>query len=110
MLPERIAELPERGPVPWVRRHLSSPNDENLVRQEWTSKTTVTAWDKWAKEQAMHCQPLTDVLLSGARLLPDLSVLDRACGVGQPSLSVAAEVGAGGQSEPPICPKASVGR
>lgn len=74
----------------------SSPNYENIVRQEWTNKTTVDAWDKWAEEQATHCQPLTDTLIDGARLLPDLAVLDLACGVGQPSLSIAERVGAGG--------------
>lgn len=69
---------------------------ENLVRQEWTSPTTVDAWDRWSEEQAVHCQPLTDALIEGARLAPGLAVLDLACGVGQPSFSIAGQVGTEG--------------
>lgn len=70
---------------------------ENIVRQEWTNNTTITAWDRWSKEQAIHCQPLSDALMKHAQLEPGLKVLDLAAGVGQPALSIAESVTPGGQ-------------
>lgn len=65
---------------------------ENMVRQEWTNTITVGAWNKWSREQAIHCQPLTDALIRHAELEPGQKVLDLACGVGQPSISIAQDV------------------
>jgi ubiquinone/menaquinone biosynthesis C-methylase UbiE len=69
---------------------------ENLVRQEWNNNTTVSAWEQWAKEQAVHCQPLTEALIEHAKLEANLQVLDLACGVGQPSLTIAQKIGPDG--------------
>ncbi len=69
---------------------------ENVVRQEWTNTVTVNAWDRWSAQQAVHCQPLTDRLIEHAQLRNGLKVLDLACGVGEPSLSIARRVGPSG--------------
>jgi ubiquinone/menaquinone biosynthesis C-methylase UbiE len=69
---------------------------ENIVRQEWTNPTTINAWDVWSEKQAIHCQPLTDALINHASLCAGDIVLDLACGVGQPSLSIARKIAPNG--------------
>lgn len=69
---------------------------ENIVRQEWSNTTTINAWEQWADEQAVHCQPLTDAVIAHAQLSDGLSVLDLAGGVGEPSLSIAKQVAPNG--------------
>jgi ubiquinone/menaquinone biosynthesis C-methylase UbiE len=69
---------------------------ENIVRQEWSSVTTINAWEKWSKQQSIHCQPLTDAVIEHAQLSEGLSVLDLAGGIGEPSISIAKKVGPAG--------------
>lgn len=69
---------------------------ENVVRQEWTSPTTINAWQDWSEEQSIHCKPLTDALIRHAQLAEGQTVLDLAGGVGEPALPIARIVGATG--------------
>jgi SAM-dependent methyltransferase len=67
------------------------------LRQEWTGDATVTAWRKWHSQIAAFTCGATEALLEAARLRPGMCVLDLACGVGDPALSIAREVAPSGQ-------------
>jgi SAM-dependent methyltransferase len=62
------------------------------LREEWTGDTTVAAWRKWHAQIAVFTRGATEAILEAAQLRPGLRVLDLACGVGDPALSIAAEV------------------
>src|SRR6266481_5027775 len=62
------------------------------LHQEWTGARKVAAWRKWQAQIAAFTRGATDAILEGAHLRPGMSVLDLASGVGDPALSVAAEV------------------
>ena len=67
------------------------------LRQEWTGDATVTAWRKWHAQIAAFTRGATEAILEAARLRPGLRVLDLACGVGDPALSIAQEVAPSGR-------------
>ncbi len=62
------------------------------LHQEWTGARKVAAWRKWQAQIAAFTRGATDAILEGAHLRPGMSVLDLASGVGDPALSLAAEV------------------
>src|SRR5437660_7727721 len=67
------------------------------LRQEWTGDRTVAAWRKWQAQIAAFTRGATEAILEAAQLRPGMRALDLACGVGDPALSIAAEVGASGR-------------
>jgi ubiquinone/menaquinone biosynthesis C-methylase UbiE len=67
------------------------------LRQEWTGDATVAAWRKWHAQIAAFTRGATEALLEAAHLRPGLRVLDLACGVGDPALSIAQEVAPSGR-------------
>jgi SAM-dependent methyltransferase len=67
------------------------------LREEWTGDKTVAAWRKWQAQIAVFTRGATEAILEAAQLRPGLRVLDLACGVGDPALSIAEEVSATGR-------------
>jgi len=69
----------------------------DLLHQEWTGDRTVAAWRKWHAQIAAFTRGATEAILEAARLRPGMRVLDLASGVGDPALSIAAEVAPSGR-------------
>src|SRR3989454_562041 len=67
------------------------------LKEEWTGDATVAAWRKWHAQIAAFTRGATEAILEAAHLRPDMRVLDLACGVGDPALSIAAEVAPSGR-------------
>jgi SAM-dependent methyltransferase len=67
------------------------------LRQEWTGEKTVAAWRKWHAQIAAFTRGATEAILEAAHLRPGMRVLDLACGVGDPALSIAQEVAPAGR-------------
>src|SRR5258708_11125273 len=67
------------------------------LHQEWTGDRTVTAWRKWHARIAAFTRGATEAILEAAHLRPGMRVLDLACGVGDPALSIATEVAPSGR-------------
>jgi SAM-dependent methyltransferase len=67
------------------------------LREEWTGERTVAAWRKWHAQIAAFTRGATEAILEAAHLRPGMRVLDLACGVGDPALSIAAEVAPSGR-------------
>jgi SAM-dependent methyltransferase len=67
------------------------------LRQEWTGDKTVAGWRKWHAHIAAFTGGATEAILEAAQLRPGLRVLDLASGVGDPALSIAAEVAPSGR-------------
>jgi SAM-dependent methyltransferase len=80
--------LPDPAKIQKFRDHL---------RQEWTGDTTVAAWRKWNAQIAAFTRGATEALLEAAHLRSGMRVLDLACGVGDPALSIAEEVAPSGR-------------
>jgi SAM-dependent methyltransferase len=82
---------------------LSAPNPSKIqefrerLRQEWTGEKTVAAWRKWHAQIAAFTRGATEAILEAAHLRPGMRVLDLACGVGDPALSIAQEVAPSGR-------------
>src|SRR5260370_12070536 len=68
-----------------------------ILRQEWTGDRTVAAWRKWHDQIAVFSHGATEAILETAHLRPGMRVLDLASGVGDPALSIAAEVAPSGR-------------
>ena len=66
------------------------------LQEEWTCERTVAAWRKWHAQIAAFTRGATEAILEAAHLRPGMRVLDLACGVGDPALSIAAEVAPSG--------------
>jgi len=79
---------PDPAKIQMIREHL---------REEWTSDKTVAGWRKWHAQIAAFTRGATEAILEAAQLRPGLSVLDLASGVGDPALSIAAEIGPSGR-------------
>ena len=62
------------------------------LRQEWTGDKTVAGWRKWHAQIAAFTRGATESILEASHLRPGMRVLDLASGVGDPALSIAAEV------------------
>jgi ubiquinone/menaquinone biosynthesis C-methylase UbiE len=67
------------------------------LHQEWTGDKTVAAWRKWQAQIAAFTRGATEAILEAGHLRPGMRVLDLASGVGDPALSIAAEVGPSGR-------------
>jgi SAM-dependent methyltransferase len=67
------------------------------LTEEWTCEKTVAAWRKWHKQIATLTRGATEAILEAAQLRPGMGVLDLACGVGDPALSIAARVAPSGR-------------
>jgi SAM-dependent methyltransferase len=67
------------------------------LHQEWTGDKTVAAWRKWHAHIAAFSRGATEAILEAALLRPGMCVLDLASGVGDPALSIAAEVAPSGR-------------
>ena len=67
------------------------------LRQEWTGDKTVAGWRKWHGQIAAFTRGATEAIMEAAQLRPGLRVLDLASGVGDPALSIAAEVAPSGR-------------
>src|SRR6266852_5448363 len=80
--------VPDPSKIQKFREHL---------HQEWTGDKTVAAWRKWHAQIAAFTRGATEAILEAAHLRPGMRVLDLACGVGDPALSVAAEVAPSGR-------------
>jgi SAM-dependent methyltransferase len=79
---------PDPAKIEKIREHL---------RKEWTGDKTVSGWRKWQAQIAAFTRGATEAILEGAHLRPGLRVLDLASGVGDPALSIAAEVAPSGR-------------
>jgi len=62
------------------------------LHQEWTGDRTVAAWRKWHSQIAAFTRGATEALLEAAHLRPGQHVLEIACGVGDPALSIAEQI------------------
>ncbi len=67
------------------------------LHQEWTGDRTVAAWRRWHAQIAAFTRGATEAILEAAHLRPGMRVLDLACGVGDPALSIATEVAPSGR-------------
>jgi SAM-dependent methyltransferase len=67
------------------------------LREQWTDDFTVAAWRKWHAQIAAFTRGATKALLEVAHLRPGMRVLDLACGVGDPALSITQEVAPSGR-------------
>src|SRR3981189_859379 len=67
------------------------------LKEEWTGERTVAAWRKWQAQIAAFTRGATEAILEAAHLRPGMRVLDLASGVGDPALSIAAEVAPSGR-------------
>jgi SAM-dependent methyltransferase len=67
------------------------------LHQEWTGDRTVAAWRKWHAQIAAFTRGATEALLEAAQLHPGQRVLELACGVGDPALSIAGEIAPSGR-------------
>lgn len=67
------------------------------LHEEWTGEKTVAAWRKWHAQIAAFTRGATEAILEAAQLRPGMRVLDLACGVGDPALSIAAAVAPSGR-------------
>lgn len=59
----------------------------------WGPQYRLIAAEKWKAKSAAMGQPVTDALVEYARPVPGMTVLDLACGTGEPAISLAARVG-----------------
>jgi SAM-dependent methyltransferase len=67
------------------------------LRQEWTGEATVNAWRKWQAQIAAFTRGATEAISEAAQLRQGQRVLDLACGVGDPALSIAEKVAPSGR-------------
>jgi SAM-dependent methyltransferase len=79
---------PDPSKIQMFREHL---------HQEWTGDRTVAAWRKWHAQIAAFTHGATEAILEAAHLRPGMRVLDLASGVGDPALSIAADVAPSGR-------------
>jgi len=63
---------------------------------DWGSTYRLVAADKWRAKSAAMGRDVTEALVNYARPEPGMSILDLAAGTGEPAISLASKVGAGG--------------
>ena len=71
-------------------------SDEIKQRQRAQWDASAPGWKKWERQFIHTLQPLTDLLVKSAGIKPGYSVLDLACGTGEPGLTIAKIVGPSG--------------
>ncbi len=64
---------------------------DDRSRQEWTR--VAPAWRKWSRQYAIQTRAATDVIIKSARVRRGMWVIDIASGTGEPSLTLADQVG-----------------
>ena len=57
----------------------------------------MTGWEPWSDWYARELTPMTERLIAAARIAPGHRVLDVACGIGQPAIPAARQVGPAGR-------------
>jgi SAM-dependent methyltransferase len=72
-------------------------SDEIKQRQRLQWDASAPGWKKWEKQFIHNLQPLTDILVRSAGIKSGYSVLDLACGTGEPGLTIAKIVGPSGR-------------
>ena len=72
-------------------------SDEIKQRQRAQWDASAPGWKKWERQFIHNLQPLTDLLVRSAGIKPGYSVLDLACGTGEPGLTIAKIVGPNGR-------------
>jgi len=72
-------------------------SDEIKQRQRLQWDASAPGWKKWERQFIHNLQPLTDILVRSAGIKPGHSVLDMACGTGEPGLTIAKIVGPTGK-------------
>jgi len=68
--------------------------DGAAERRRWSQSGD--AWDRWADQMAEPADRINQPLLDLAEIRPGQTILDLACGAGEPALSLAARVGDSG--------------
>jgi SAM-dependent methyltransferase len=78
---------------------MTSPSKENPSKAEpsWGSQYRLVASDKWKAKSAVMGKAVTESLVDYAGAKLGMHVLDLASGTGEPAISLAMRVGAGGQ-------------
>jgi enediyne biosynthesis protein CalE5 len=71
--------------------------DEIKQRQRDQWDASAPGWKKWERKFIHNLQPLTDLLVRNTGTKTGYSVLDLACGTGEPALSIAKIVGPSGR-------------
>jgi ubiquinone/menaquinone biosynthesis C-methylase UbiE len=71
--------------------------DEIKQRQRAQWDASAPGWRKWEWNFIQNLQPLTDLMVRNAGIKPGYSVLDLACGTGEPALTIAKIVGPSGK-------------
>jgi SAM-dependent methyltransferase len=71
--------------------------DEIKRRQRAQWDASAPGWKKWERNFIQNLQPLTDLMVRNAGIKPGYSVLDLACGTGEPALTIAKIVGPSGK-------------
>ena len=72
-------------------------SDEIKQRQRLQWDASAPGWKKWDRQLIHNLQPLTDILVRSTGIKPGYSVLDLACGTGEPGLTIARIVGPTGK-------------
>jgi ubiquinone/menaquinone biosynthesis C-methylase UbiE len=88
------------GDSPAVRGGDSPPayNRDNMSEPSgWNSFARTNASDRWRKPSAMMGTPLTELIVSEARIKPNQRVLDVASGTGEPAISIACQLNGAGE-------------
>jgi SAM-dependent methyltransferase len=95
----RCSDVGDHGTLGWgcnlATNSTSSPGPKEVIRQEWFEAAPL--WKKWFDKLAFQSRSASDLVVQGARLSPDLRVLDLASGSGEPALALAKAVGPGGR-------------
>jgi ubiquinone/menaquinone biosynthesis C-methylase UbiE len=64
---------------------------------DWNSFARATASQKWRRQSAAMGSDMTRAIIEAARVSPGMRVLDIACGTGEPAISLATLLQAGGE-------------
>ncbi|HEV2120372.1 MAG TPA: class I SAM-dependent methyltransferase [Candidatus Bathyarchaeia archaeon] len=72
-------------------------SDEIKQRQRMQWDASAPGWKKWERQFIHNLQPLTNLLVKSTGIKPGYSVLDLACGTGEPGLTIANIVGSNGR-------------
>jgi len=67
-----------------------------MADSKWDSYARVNAGQRYRAQSAAIGSQVTQAIVDEARIVPDLRVLDVACGAGEPSISIAALMGGSG--------------
>jgi ubiquinone/menaquinone biosynthesis C-methylase UbiE len=76
-------------------REAGGNETSGLQRRNWAARAA--SWRKWHGKWAQQSLAVTDLIIRGAGIVPGMSVLDLACGSGEPALKIATAVGPKGK-------------